>query len=151
MLSSHFQYHHHNLTTMGFWSELSPPLLILTPQRESDPSTTIPHSQCSRRRRWQWVFLLFPFFSTIPNYSHRHIINSIVSLSMAQLTLPWLTRGIRSRHHHSLLMKSFMQKAAMVSLPLLFVFPHHYNFSDKFFLLIKLLFSWLLQLPSLSH
>ncbi len=67
------------------------------------------------------------FFSTIPNYSHRRIINKIVSPSMVQLTLPWSTRGIRSCHCQSLLM-SFMEKALMVSLPLLFVFPPPFRF-----------------------
>ena len=70
---------------------------------------------------------MFLFFSTIPNFSHRRIINKIVCPSMAQLALPWTTRGIRSCRRQSLL-KSFTEKALMVSLPLLFVFPPPFRF-----------------------
>ena len=46
---------------------------------------------------------------------------------MAQPALPWSTRGIRSHRRHSLLM-IFMEKAVMVSLPLLFVFLTTFRF-----------------------
>ena len=46
---------------------------------------------------------------------------------MAQLALPRLTRGIRSRCRHSLL-TSFMEKEVTVSLPLLFVFSPPFQF-----------------------
>jgi hypothetical protein len=64
----------------------------------------------------------FLFFSTISNYSCRRIINEIVIPSMAQLALPQLTRGIRSRRRYPLLV-SCVEKAVTVSLPLASIFP----------------------------
>ncbi len=46
---------------------------------------------------------------------------------MVQFAFRWLMRGIRSRRCQSLLI-SFMEKALMASLPLLFVFPPPFQF-----------------------